>query len=167
MPPHPPPRDLKLCPPPCSDVFRGPWFHGLNINGCFESRLRGDVAQEVRAVVWQSEGYQFDPTLSVSKCPWARHLTPKCSWPVGCYLAWQPIGVGVWMCVWMGERGINCTALWIKVLYKCSPFTIYQTHLSLLMVYYNRRSRMNLNVYRQAMQGIPLTTSAGTSSCSK
>ena len=21
-------------------------------------------------------------------------------------------------------RGINCTALWIKVLYKCSPFTI-------------------------------------------
>ena len=22
-------------------------------------------------------------------------------------------------------RGINCTALWIKVLYKCSPFTIY------------------------------------------
>ena len=22
-------------------------------------------------------------------------------------------------------RGINCTALWIKALYKCSPFTIY------------------------------------------
>uniref|UniRef100_A0A0E9QEQ1 Uncharacterized protein n=1 Tax=Anguilla anguilla TaxID=7936 RepID=A0A0E9QEQ1_ANGAN len=23
-------------------------------------------------------------------------------------------------------RGINCKALWIKALYKCSPFTIYQ-----------------------------------------
>ena len=23
-------------------------------------------------------------------------------------------------------RGINCTALWIKALYKCSPFTISQ-----------------------------------------
>uniref|UniRef100_A0A0E9V816 Uncharacterized protein n=1 Tax=Anguilla anguilla TaxID=7936 RepID=A0A0E9V816_ANGAN len=22
-------------------------------------------------------------------------------------------------------RGINCKALWIKALYKCSPFTIY------------------------------------------
>ena len=27
------------------------------------------MAQEVRAVVWQSEGCQFDPTLGVSKCP--------------------------------------------------------------------------------------------------
>ena len=31
--------------------------------------IGGDMAQEVRAVVWQSEGYQFDPTLGVSKCP--------------------------------------------------------------------------------------------------
>ena len=29
----------------------------------------GDVAQEVRAVVWQSEGRRFDPTLGMSKCP--------------------------------------------------------------------------------------------------
>ena len=63
----------------------------------------GNVAQEVRAVVWQSEGYWFDPTLGVSKCPRARHLTPNCSWWAGWYLAWQPITVGVWMCVWMGE----------------------------------------------------------------
>ena len=39
----------------------------------------------------------------VSKCPWARHLTPNCSWRAGWYLAWQPIAVGVWMCLWMGE----------------------------------------------------------------
>ena len=62
----------------------------------------GDVAQ-VKAVVWQSEGCRFDPTLGVSKCPWARHLTPNRSWRAGWYLAWQPIAVGVWMCVWMGE----------------------------------------------------------------
>ena len=78
----------------------------------------GDVAQEVRAVVWQSEGCRFDPTLGVSKCPWARHLTPNCSWRAGWYLAWQPIAVGVWM------RGRNSTARWIKALYECSPFTI-------------------------------------------
>ena len=29
----------------------------------------GDMAQEVGAVVWQSEGCRFDPTLSVSKYP--------------------------------------------------------------------------------------------------
>ena len=29
----------------------------------------GDMAQEVRAVIWQSEGYRFDPTLGVLKCP--------------------------------------------------------------------------------------------------
>ena len=28
----------------------------------------------------------------------------------------------VCVCVWM--RGINCTALWIKALYKCSPFAL-------------------------------------------
>ena len=81
-----------------------------------------------RAVVWQSEGCRFDSTLGVSKCPWARHLTPNCSWRAGWYLAWQPIAVGVWMCVWMGEweakivkrfgyrRYINAVHL---------PFTIY------------------------------------------
>ena len=29
----------------------------------------GDMAQEVRAVIWQSEGCRFDPTLGVSQCP--------------------------------------------------------------------------------------------------
>ena len=29
----------------------------------------GEMAQEVTAVVWQSEGCRFDPTLGVSKCP--------------------------------------------------------------------------------------------------
>ena len=29
----------------------------------------GDMGQEVRAVVWQSEGGRFDPTLGVSNCP--------------------------------------------------------------------------------------------------
>ena len=63
----------------------------------------GDMAQEVRAVVWQSEGCRFDPALGVSKCPWARHLTPNCSWRAGWYLAWQSIAVGVCVCVWTGE----------------------------------------------------------------
>ena len=31
--------------------------------------IRGDMDQEGRAVVWQSEGCRFDPTLGVSKCP--------------------------------------------------------------------------------------------------
>ena len=46
----------------------------------------GDMAQEGRAVVWQSEGCRFDPTLGVSKCPCARHRA-------GWFLAWQPIAV--------------------------------------------------------------------------
>ena len=40
------------------------------------------------------------PTLGVSKCPWARRLTPDCSWRAGWCLAWRPIAVGVWMCEW-------------------------------------------------------------------
>ena len=75
------------------------------------------MAQEVRPVVWQLEGCWFDPTLGVSKCPWARHLPPNCSGRAGLYLAWQPIAIGV--CEW-----VNCKALWIKALYKCWPFTI-------------------------------------------
>ena len=66
--------------------------------------------------------------------------TPNCSWWVGWCLAWQPIAIGVWIgvwvCVWMGEwEAINCTALWIKALYKCSPFTICW---SLLIFTHNR-----------------------------
>ena len=66
-------------------------------------RLLGRYGSGGRAVVWQSEGCRFDPTLGVSKCPWARHLTLNCSWRAGWYLAWQPIAIGVWMCVWTGE----------------------------------------------------------------
>ena len=62
--------------------------------------LCGDTAQEVRAVVWQSEGCRFEPTLGVSKCPWARRLTPDCSWRAGWYFPWQPIAVGVWIGEW-------------------------------------------------------------------
>ena len=29
----------------------------------------GYMAQEVKAVVWQSDGCQFDPTLGMLKCP--------------------------------------------------------------------------------------------------
>ena len=57
--------------------------------------LGGDVAQDVLLSSGKSEGCRFDPTLGVSKCPWARHLTPNCSWWAGWYLAWQPIAVGV------------------------------------------------------------------------
>ena len=77
-----------------------------------------------RAVVWQSEGCRFDPTLGVSKCPWARRLILNCSWRarlVPCVAANRRWCVNVCVNGWM--RGINCTALWIKVLYKCSPFT--------------------------------------------
>ena len=66
----------------------------------------------------------------MSKCPWARHLTPNCSWWAGWYLAWQPIAVGcVNVCVngWM--RSIDCTALWMKALYKCQPFYHLQSWL--------------------------------------
>ena len=77
-------------------------------------RTGRDTAQEVSAVVWQSEGCRFDPTLGVSKCPWARRLTLNCSWRTGWCLAWQQLAVGVngWM------RSIHCTALWKKALYK-------------------------------------------------
>ena len=36
---------------------------------CYVHMYRGDVAQEVRAVVWRSEGRRFDPTPGASKCP--------------------------------------------------------------------------------------------------
>ena len=49
--------------------------------------------------------------LSRRHTPWSnvglrallKGLTPNCSWRAGWYLAWQPIAVGVWMCVWTGE----------------------------------------------------------------
>ena len=60
-------------------------FHSLVHLG---PSLVGRCGSGGRAVVWQSEGCRFDPTLGVSKCPWARHLTPNCSWWAGWYLAW-------------------------------------------------------------------------------
>ena len=39
------------------------WFQSLM------GVIGGEMAQEVEAVVWQSEGCWFDPTLGVSKCP--------------------------------------------------------------------------------------------------
>ena len=49
--------------------------------------LGGDMAQEVRAVVWQSECCQFDPTLgvSLSKTPNPQLLLR--SWLVPCMAA--------------------------------------------------------------------------------
>ena len=76
----------------------------------------GDMAQEVRAVVWQSEGCQFDPTLgvsvSLSKTPNPQLLLTN--WLVPCMAANR---------CWCVSGSINCTAHWIKALYKCSPFT--------------------------------------------
>ena len=88
-----------------------------------KSDLVGRCGSGGRAVVWQSEGCWFDSTLGVSKCPWARHLTPNCSWRAGCMAADRCCCVNGCVNRWM--RGINCKALWIKALYKCSPFTIY------------------------------------------
>ena len=50
---------------------------------------------------------RFDPTLDVSKCPWARHQTPNCSRQDGRYLKWQPIAVGVCVCVKGWIQSIN------------------------------------------------------------
>ena len=45
------------------------------------------------------------------------------SWLVPCMAANRRWCVNVCVNVWM--RGINCKVLWIKALYKCSPFIIY------------------------------------------
>ena len=37
----------------------------------------------------------------MSKCPWARHWTPNCSWRAGQHLAWQPTTISVRMYVWI------------------------------------------------------------------
>ena len=54
--------------------------------------------------------------VSLSKTPNPQLLLM--SWLVPCMAANRRWCVNGWM------RGINCTALWIKALYKCSPFTI-------------------------------------------
>ena len=44
-------------------------------------------------------GYRFDPTLGVSKCPWARHLSSL----VPCQVSQSPLVCGR-VCEWMNER---------------------------------------------------------------
>ena len=51
----------------------------------------------------ERDSVEAQTSYSMLKCPWARDLTPNCSLRAGWHLAWQPIAVGVWMCVWMGE----------------------------------------------------------------
>ena len=58
--------------------------------------------------------------VSLSKTPNPQLLLT--SWLVPCMAANRRWCVNVCVNGWM--RGINCTALWIKALYKCSPFTI-------------------------------------------
>ena len=59
--------------------------------------------------------------VSLSKTPNPQLLLT--SWLVPCMAANRHWCVNVCVNGWM--RGINCTALWIKALYKCCPFTIY------------------------------------------
>ena len=59
--------------------------------------------------------------VSLSKTPNPQLLLT--SWLVPCMAANRRWCVNVCVNVWM--RGLNCKALWIKALYKCSPFTIY------------------------------------------
>ena len=97
-------------------------FIGLSIwQGRYGSGM-GRYGSGGRAVVWQSEGCRFDPTLGVSKCPWARHLTPNCFWRAGWYLAWPPIAVDVWMCVWTGEWEASIVQRYINAVHL--PFTL-------------------------------------------
>ena len=60
------------------------------------------MAQEVRAVVWQSEGCWFDPTLGVLEVSSSKTPNPQLlltSWLVPCMAANRRWCV----CVWMGE----------------------------------------------------------------
>ena len=68
--------------------------------------------------------------VSLSKTPNPQLLLT--SWLVPCMAANRRWCVDVCVNGWM--RGINCTALWIKALYKCSPFTIYHLPFTMLIV---------------------------------
>ena len=59
--------------------------------------------------------------VSLSKTPNPQSLLT--SWLAPCMAANRRWCVNVCVNGWM--RGITCTALWIKALYKCSPFTIH------------------------------------------
>ena len=90
--------------------------------------LLGRCGSGGRAVVWQSEGCRFDRhpgrvEVSLSKTPNPQLLLT--SWLVPCMAANRRWCVNVCVNGWM--RGKNCKALWIKALYKCSPFTIYHS----------------------------------------
>lgn len=68
--------------------------------------------------------------LSLSWCPWARHLTLSCSQWGGQHLAWQQPPLVCEKCEWMGEWEASVRQLrgTMKVLvkhYMCSPFAIW------------------------------------------
>ena len=117
-----------------SEVF--PWIFNINsstsitvnINVLRAFKKASYVLLRIKAPQWlrHLEGSRFDPALGVSTCPWARRRTPDCSGRAGlvpCMAANRRWRAGVCVCVngWM--KSINCTALWIKALYKCQPFT--------------------------------------------
>ena len=73
------------------------------------------LAQEVEPMGWspQSRGFPEQGTLSQPlPMSW---LSPRTA----------DSNVGVWMCAWMGECQATLKELWIKALYKCSPFNIF------------------------------------------
>ena len=68
--------------------------------------------------------YLVKMAISGSSWVWAGQPTSANSfWLVPCMAANRRWSVNVCVNGWM--TGINCTALWIKALHKCSPFTIY------------------------------------------
>ena len=77
---------IKMFSPGCLSILGLHWWNsheGHNGSGGKSSRL---VAGSI-------------PLWEVSKCLWARHPTPNCSWRAWWCLAWQPIII----CAWMGE----------------------------------------------------------------
>ena len=55
------------------------------------------------------------PPESVSKCPWARHWTPNCSWCAGWCPSWlPPPSVYECVCEWVNVMHYLCEAPWIK-----------------------------------------------------
>ena len=100
-------------------MFLQAWFTGQKIFGLPVLGRYGSGGKSCRLAVgglpvWSHPGRD---KVTLSKTPNPQLLLT--SWLVPCMAANCRWCVNGWM------RGINCTALWIKVLYKCSPFTIY------------------------------------------
>ena len=81
-------------------------------------RLCGSGGKSSRLVVWGLPVWSHPGCVEVSLNQTSNPQLLLTSWLVPCMSA----NCRWWVNVWM--RGINCTALWIKALYKCSPFTI-------------------------------------------